>query len=84
MDIDKFLHRDFGVHPWRRTTLQELKEVFFQEKEDAVLRNNQSRPRCPCREEVLPQKMIEILPSTTVHLKHLFSPLRHPEILRVQ
>lgn len=69
MDIEKFLHRDFGGHPWHHTTLQELKAAFFREKEETVLRNNQSRPRCPCREEVLPQKMIEILPSTTVHLK---------------
>ena len=81
MDIDKFLHRDFGVHPWHRTTLQELKEVFFHEKEDAVLRNNQSRPRCPCREEVLPQKMIEILPSTTVHLKQGSQSYKDWEIL---
>ena len=33
MDIEKFLHRDFGVHTWHNTTtLQELKELFLDEK----------------------------------------------------
>lgn len=83
MDIEKFLHRDFGGHPWHHTTLQELKAAFFREKEETVLRNNQSRPRCPCREEVLPQKMIEILPSTTVHLKQGSHSYKDWEILHL-
>lgn len=83
MDIEKFLHRDFGGHPWHHTTLQELKAAFFREKEETVLRNNQSRPRCPCREEVLPQKMIEILPSTTVHLKQGSQSYKDWEILHL-
>ena len=37
MDIDKFLHRDFGVHPWHRTTLQELKEVSQSYKDWEIL-----------------------------------------------
>lgn len=83
MDIEKFLHRDFGGHPWHHTTLQELKAAFFREKEETVLRNNHSRPRCPCREEVLPQKMIEILPSTTVHLKQGSQSYKDWEILHL-
>ena len=83
MDIDKFLHRDFGVHPWHRTTLQELKEVFFQEKEDTVLQNNQSGPRCPYPENALPQRMIELFPTATVHLKQGSQSYKDWEILHL-
>ena len=83
MDIDKFLHRDFGVHPWRRTTLQELKEVFFQEKEDAVLQNNHSGPHCPYPENALPQRMIELYPTATVHLKSGSQSYKDWEILHL-
>ena len=83
MDIDKFLHRDFGVHPWHRTTLQELKEVFFQEKEDTVLQNNQSGPRCPYPENALPQRMIELFPMATVHLKQGSQSYKDWEILHL-
>ena len=83
MDIDKFLHRDFGVHPWHRTTLQELKEVFFQEKEDTVLQNNQSGPRCPYPKDALPQRMIELFPTATVHLKQGSQSYKDWEILHL-
>ena len=83
MDIDKFLHRDFGVHPWHRTTLQELKEVFFQEKEDTVLQNNHSGPHCPYPENALPQRMIELYPTATVHLKSGSQSYKDWEILHL-
>lgn len=43
--------------------------MFFQEKEDAVLQNNQSGPHWPYPDDALPQRMIELYPTTTVHLE---------------
>lgn len=83
MDIEKFLHRDFGVHPWLRTTLQELKDVFFAEKISEALQNDHTRPHCLCKSDILPQKMIEILPETTVHLKQGGQSYKDWEILHL-
>lgn len=83
MDINKFLHRDFGVHPWLRTTLQELKDVFFAEKISEALQNDHTRPHCLCKSDILPQKMIEILPETTVHLKQGGQSYKDWEILHL-
>lgn len=58
-----------GKQPWHKTTLQELKAAYYTEKEKVILQNNHLRPPCPCREDILPQKMIELFPTTTVHLK---------------
>lgn len=66
MDIDKFLHSDSS---WNYTTLQELRDVFFAEKISEALQNDHTRPYCRCKIDILPQRMIEILPETTVHLE---------------
>ena len=83
MDIGKFLRRDFGVHSWHRTTLQELKEAFFQEKEDIVLQNNHSGQRCPYPEDALPQRMIELFPTATVHPKPYSQSYKNWKILHL-
>lgn len=69
MDIKKFLHRDLGGYSYHNTTLQELKHVFFSEKISEVWQNDLKKTHCPCKIDVLPQRIIEILPTTTVHLK---------------
>ena len=80
MDIAEFLRRD---HHWRYTTLQELKDVFFAEKISEALQNDHTRPHCLCKSDILPQKMIEILPETTVHLKQGGQSYKDWEILHL-
>ena len=57
--------------------------MFFQEKEDAVLQNNQSGSRCPYPENALPQRMIELYPTATVHLKQGSQSYKDWEILHL-
>ncbi len=69
MDIDKFLHRDYFSDYGKITTLRELKNDFFREKVDATFQKIRLAPIRPCKQENLPQKMIEIFPTTMVYLK---------------
>ena len=67
MDIDKFLHRNYFSDYGKITTLRELKNDFFREKVDAIFQKIRLAPICPCKQENLPQKMIEIFPTTVVY-----------------
>lgn len=69
MDIDKFLHRNYFSDYGKITTLRELKNDFFREKVDAIFQKIRLAPIRPCKQENLPQKMIEIFPTTIVYLK---------------
>ncbi len=69
MDIDKFLHRDYFSDYGKITTLRELKNDFFKEKVDVIFQKIRLAPIRPCKQENLPQKMIEIFPTTMVYLK---------------
>lgn len=80
MEIVEFLRRDYD---WRYTTLQELKGVFFAEKISEALQNDQTRPYCLCKIDILPQRMVEILPETTVHLKQGSQSYKDWEILHL-
>lgn len=57
--------------------------MFFQEKEDAVLQNNHSGPYCPYPENALPQRMNELYPTATVHLKSGSQSYKDWEILHL-
>ena len=66
MDIDKFLHRDYFPNYGQITTLRDLKADFFREKVDVIFQKIRLAPICPCKQENLPKKMIEIFPTATV------------------
>lgn len=66
MDIDKFLHRDYFSDYGQITTLRDLKADFFREKVYVIFQKIRLAPICPCKQENLPKKMIEIFPTATV------------------